>query len=150
MMAQLGVAIAGFSGIATALSRGKRRSRRRGLIGSILITASAAVTLWSVIPLVLLTTAIEPSLVWRGSSLGWAIYQVSVLVFRVRQAREIGLAAGPAVNVLRLLPLVAVILQVWNSVALGAAWPHMVGVSTNLVISIVSFFVLFHEDADET
>jgi hypothetical protein len=149
MMAQLGVAIAGFNGVATALSHGERRNRGRGLIGSILITASAAVTLWSVIPLVLLTTAIDPSLIWRGSSLGWAVYQVGVLLFRARQARRLGFTSSPLANVFRLLSLVAVVLQIWNGFVLGAAWPHIVGVSTSLVIAIASFFVLFHEDAGD-
>lgn len=63
MMAQLGVAIAGFNGVATALSHGERRSRRRSVIESILITSAASIIAWSVIPLVLLTTPLAPSLV---------------------------------------------------------------------------------------
>ncbi len=149
MMAQLGVAIAGFNGVATALRHGERRSLRRGVIGSILITSAASMILWSVIPLVLLTTAIDPSVVWRGSSLGWAASQTGLLVFRDRQARKLGLAPNLAANSLRLLSLVTVILQVWNGLVGGAAWPHVVAVATTLVTSVTSFFVLFHEDADD-
>ncbi len=43
MMAQLGVAIAGFNGIAAAVDRGKPRSLARRVMSSVLVTAAAAV-----------------------------------------------------------------------------------------------------------
>jgi hypothetical protein len=77
------------------------------------------------------------------------VYQTGVMAFRARQARQLGLAATPAVHGLRLLIFVAVTLQIWNGFFRGAAWPHVVAVSMSLVIAIASFFVLFHEDAGE-
>lgn len=149
MMAQLGVAIAGFNGVATALRQGERRSLRRRIGGSILITAAGSVTFWSVVPLVLLTTEIDSSSIWRGSSFGWAAFQVGINVFRNWQARKLGLATSPMVHVFRFLSVLTVILQIWNGFAGGVAWPHVVAVSLSLVVSIVAFFVLFHEDEDD-
>lgn len=150
MMAQLGVAIAGFNGVAHAVSRHERPSARRWVMGSTLITASAAVIGWSVFPLVLLTTAMPAVAVWRISSLGWALTQVGLLVFRQRQAQRMGLASDWLVNALRLLALFTTTLQVGNAFAWGLAWPHVVAVTTNLVIAIAAFFLLFHEDGSET
>ncbi|MBK7948034.1 MAG: hypothetical protein IPK00_04695 [Deltaproteobacteria bacterium] len=146
MMAQLGVAIAGFNGVAAALSQGEPRSLRRGVIGSVLITASASVIAWSVIPLVLLTTAMDPGFVWRGSSAGWALSQIGLLVFRDRQARRLAFAPNPVARVLRILALITSALQLWNAAVWAVAWPHVLAVTTSLVIAITAFFVLSHED----
>lgn len=72
--------------------------------------------------------------------------QAGLLVFRDRQARALGLAPTSAANALRLLSFATVILQGWNGFVWGAAWPHLVAVATTLIISMASFFALFHED----
>lgn len=105
-MAQLGVAIAGFNGVATAPDHGARTGQRRDVIGSVLITSAAAVIVWSVVPLV-----------------------------RTMQAFVLTTAA----------------LQLWNGIALGEAWPHVVAVAQSLGVSITAFFMLSHErDASES
>lgn len=145
MMAQLGVAIAGFNGVATALGHGEPMSPRRNMIGSILITSAAAVVLWSVVPLVLLTTPIAPSAIWRISSLGWAAIQLGLIAFRELQARRIGVAANGWARAMQALILMTTALQLWNGIALGEAWPHVVAVAQSLLVSITAFFNLFHE-----
>ncbi len=145
MMAQLGVATAGFNGVATALGHGEPTSPRRNMIGSILITSAAAVVVWSVIPLVLRTTPIAPSVTWRISSLGWAAMQLGLVVFRELQARRVGVASNRSRRTMQVMILVTAALQLWNGIALGEAWPHVVGVAQSLLVSITAFFILFHE-----
>ncbi len=148
VMAQLGVAIAGFNGIATALSRsrGERRSEARRVAGSVLVTASTAMIAWSVAPLVLLTTSISPPRVWQMSSLGWAAYQVAITAYRARESRNLGLRL-PGAMWIGLAPAFACIgLQIWNGVVAAEAWPHLVGVASSLLVAMTTFFILVHED----
>lgn len=145
MMAQLGVAIAGFNGVATALGHGARTGPRREVIGSVLITSAAAVIVWSVVPLVLLTAPVAPAVVWRFSSLGWCGVQLGLVVFRERQGRRLQLAATPLVRTMQGFVLMTAALQLWNGIALGEAWPHVVAVAQSLGVSITAFFMLSHE-----
>lgn len=151
MMAQLGVAIAGFNGVATALGHGAQTGQRRGVVGSVLITAAAAVIVWSVVPLVLLTSPIAPTTIWRCSSLGWCVIHVGLVVFRERQGRRLQLAATPSVRTMQSFVLMTAALQFWNGIALGEAWPHVVAVAQSLGVSITAFFMLSHErDSSES
>jgi hypothetical protein len=145
MMAQLGVAIAGFNGIANAVHAGETRTAWHSFASSILVTAAAAVVLWSVVPLVLLTTSLSASRVWQVSSLGWGLYQFAIMIFRYRQGITSGLTPPPLYWAMLPMLMAAVALQVWNGVLGGLAWPHLVGVATSLLVAMVAFFLLVHE-----
>ena len=146
--AQLGVAIVGFNGIATALShsRGERRSEWRRITGSILVTAASSVIAWSVIPLVLLSTPLPAPWIWRISSLGWSVYQIAILSYREWQRRKLGLRRPTAAQIVRVPLLAAIGLQLWNGFGTAAAWPHLVGISSSLLVAMTSFFSLVHDE----
>lgn len=145
MMAQLGVAIAGFNGIASALRSGGRRSRRQEMLGSILVTAAGSVICWSVVPLVLLTTSMTTIRVWQISSLGWAFYQVVILLYRDRQGKKGGLRRSRIYLIFLPMVVAVVVLQAWNGIAGGQAWPHLVGIATSLLLAMTAFFLLVHD-----
>ena len=150
MMAQLGVAIAGFSGIASALQLSERRTVRRRLLMSVLVLAAASVVAWSVVPLVLLTTEIATPRVWQVASLGWAVWQIAILFYRQQQFRAAGLAPPLAIWFSATLALFVVPLELWNGLLSGDAWPHLVGVATSLLVAMTTFFILVHEDESST
>lgn len=149
MMAQLGVAIAGFNGIVAAVDRGERRSIERRVMSSVLVTAAASVIAWSVVPLVLLAMSIPAERVWQGSSLGWAAAQTVIMVFRQRQARRLGLVVTRTVAVFMGAVLAALVLQLWNAIFAAQAWPHLVGLAVSLLVAMGSFFLLVHDGEDE-
>lgn len=146
MMAQLGVAIAGFSGVASALQLSERRTVRRSLLTSILVVSAASVVVWSVVPLVLLTTGIATPRVWQVASLGWAVWQLTILIYRRQQVRAAGFDLPLTLRFVVTLVSFAIALQLWNVLLSGDAWPHLVGVSTSLLVAITTFFILVHED----
>ena len=144
-MAQLGVAIAGFNGIANAVHAGETRTAWHKFASSILVTAAAAVVLWSVVPLVLLATSMSATRIWQVSSLGWGLFQFAIMIFRYKQGINSGLTPPPLYWVMLPLLMAAVALQVWNGLYWGKAWPHLVGVATSLLVAMTAFFLLVHE-----
>jgi hypothetical protein len=148
MTAQLGVAIAGFSSVASAVSDRQRAagSARRRFANSVLVTSSISAVAWSVIPLVLISAEVAADVVWQIASAGWVAFQGGAAVYRLRETRELGGAPSLSARVF-LAPLsVCVALQLWNAVGSSQAWPHLVGVVFSLFVAMVSFFLLAHDD----
>lgn len=98
------------------------------------------------VPLVLLTTSLPPARVWQVSSLGWAIFQIAILSFRRRQARQLGLTMTKVVAPLVALMLASIALQLWNGFFRNQAGPHLVGLAANLLMAMGAFFILVHDD----
>jgi hypothetical protein len=151
MTAQLGVAIAGFSSVASALSDRQRAagSARRRFANSVLVTASISAVVWSVVPLVLLAAEVAAGVVWQISSAGWVTFQGGAAVYRLRETRVLGGAPSLSARIF-LAPLSAcVALQLWNGASAAQAWPHLVGVVFSLFVAMVSFFLLAHDESAE-
>src|SRR5262245_39180355 len=87
-LAQLGVALAGFSGIVVVLgarATGQWSSRERQLL-NILLGSSGSVILWMILPLLLLAAEVAERRLWLISSAGWCIVHTAVLMVRARAA----------------------------------------------------------------
>jgi hypothetical protein len=143
-LAQLGVTLAGFSGIVVVLgarAAGQWSSREQQLL-TILLGASGSAILWSILPLLLLAAELPERRVWLVSSGIWCINQAAVLVVRVR-----GLAQDPDARTQErswvifafLGSITALAIQLANLIWLGVAWPHLTAVVWQLVLSFLVF-----------
>jgi len=149
-LAQLGVAIAGFSGIVVALARpAPSASSVNHSLLSVLLLASAGVVIWSLTPLVMLSAQVSERTTWVVSSAGWSIQQAFALAHRAYQVRSspesvpgFALVAPLAVG-----GLGALALQLTNVFWLAAAWPHLVALVWWVVVSFVIFLRLMHGSA---
>jgi hypothetical protein len=148
LLAELAIAIAGFSGIVAVFGRrsaGKwTPADRARLVG--LLTLSLTAALFSVLPLVLLSVPVSDEACWRvlglllAASLVHSTTNVLRLVSRTRAApiseRESSLAmlwffiAGNGVAVIALLV---------NSLAWGVAWPYLAAILWELAQAAVLF-----------
>src|SRR4030095_7834119 len=141
-LAQLGVALAGFSGVVVALgarARGQWSSRERGLL-LVLLERRGAVVLWRLLPLLFLAAELAEPMVWFLSSTSWVIVQGAYLV------RGVGLfAKNPSVRRERILSILfvgtvaALAVQITNLVWLRVAWPHLAAITWHLAVSFVVF-----------
>src|SRR5262245_20435566 len=88
-LAQLGVAVAGFSGIVVVLAKSPANElpARHSML-DVLLEASFGVVLWSLAPLVMLTTPLAGRTVWQLSSAGWSVQQLGALGARAVQVRR--------------------------------------------------------------
>ena len=87
--AELGVAVAGFSGIVVVLGeRGRRASPADRTLLGVLLWASAGVVLWALAPLLLSSAHVSERTTWVVSSAGWSIQQAIVLSLRAYQVRR--------------------------------------------------------------
>jgi hypothetical protein len=142
-LAQLGVALAGFSGIVVVLgarASGQWSARERQLL-SVLLAASGAVILWSLLPLLLLASELPERRVWLISSGTWAMGQVVVLALRSRQVvRDRGARGQDRILLVSafLGGVAALGVQLVN-LRLTVAWPHLTGVAWHLALSFLVF-----------
>jgi hypothetical protein len=143
-LAQLGVALAGFSGIVVVLgarATGEWSPRERRLL-SILLGGSGAAILWSLLPLLLLASQLPERRVWLLSSGSWIITQVPVLAVRTRQVaqdRDARSQERGFVIFVFLSGVTALAVQLVNLLWLGLAWPHLAAVTWHLALSFLVF-----------
>ena len=151
-LAQLGVALAGFSGIVVVLgarATGEWSSRERRLL-SVLLAASGAVILWSLLPLLLLASQLPERSVWLLSSGSWVIGQLAILALRARQVaqdRDVRRQERTFLLAAFLGGVTALSLQLVNLVWLGVAWPHLAAVTWHLSLSFLVFVRLLQPTA---
>ena len=146
-LAQLGVAIAGFSGIVVVLAKPAQGTSPvdRTLL-SVLLVSSSGVVIWALTPLVLLSARVSEQTTWIVSSAGWSIQQALALARRAYQLRRSGESAG---NLTLAVPLAlggssALVLQIANVFWIVAAWPHLVALVWWVVLSFIIFLRLMH------
>jgi hypothetical protein len=145
-LAELGVALAGFSGIVIALgsrARGEWSPLDRRWL-SILLSASFGAVLWSLVPLLLLASDLPESWVWLLSSAGWLIHAIAALAVRTRQltTSRRSDAAAPDRGFLAFAMAgvgAAIVAQSANVLSLHASWPHLAAVMWWLILSFAAF-----------
>jgi hypothetical protein len=144
-LAELGVAVAGFSGIVVVLGERVRGEspRDRPLLDA-LLWASAGVVLWALAPLLLLSAQLSERTTWVVSSAGWSVQQSLVLALRAYQIRR---APDVRPELTFVVPVSlggvsALGLQLASVAWLASAWPHLVALVWWLVLSFVIFLRL--------
>jgi len=144
-VAEIAVAIAGFSGVAMAL--GPRSdaefwspSQRARFID--LITHSGIGLFASLLPLIMLHGFGEGTEIWTESSLIWAFCGCIGIASGILRRRKL----PPVVGIERWIPLIVqtcfaalVLLQVYNALTAGAFWPYLAALVGNLGFAFVQF-----------
>jgi hypothetical protein len=142
-LAELGVALAGFSGIVVVVGARPAGvwSAREQVALSVLLAASGGVIVWSIVPLLLLTAEVPGRSVWLFSSGSWFVGDIATTVVRIRQfARQPeAMAQGWGFNILSLLGETAALAVQLANLWLGVAWPHLAAVSWHLALSFLVF-----------
>jgi hypothetical protein len=151
-LAQLGVAIAGFSGIVVALAKPApgASAATRSLL-SVLLLASSGVVIWALTPLIMLSAQVPARTTWIVSSAGWSFQQAFALAQRVYQLRYSPESVPRFAVVVPLAfgGLCVLALQLANVFWLAAAWPHLVALVWWVVVSFVIFLRLMHGSASD-
>ena len=149
VLAEIAIAIAGFSGIVAGVSRGagSEWTVAERLSLSMLLQISLSVAFFSLFPLVLASSDIDSTYVWQISSAGWLVSVVASVSFALR--RFVAMLKGtpsPPPGGSRLFATVAlggvtlaIGVQVANTILLCVPWPHLSALLWGLVVSASLF-----------
>jgi len=143
VFAEIAIAIAGFSGVVSALSDSTKATGLDRARLAMLLQTSLIAAFFSLLPLVLFSTSLAPASIWGVTSSCWIIYMaVNLTTLR----RRIG-NAGPAPDRMS-RPLLAfafsgialmLVLQALNAVAMRLAWPHLAALLWGLMMASLFF-----------
>ena len=149
-LAEVGIAIAGFSGIVVAL---QHRSGRWPEIDqvrfSMLLQVSLASVFSSLIPILLHLVNPAKTFVWAWSSGLWLAYILPMAVYRVTRNLPAVTAASEPVSkfmgayIITSLTL-QILLQTTNLVWLREPWPHVLTILLSLLLASLLFIRLLH------
>ncbi len=148
VLAEIAIAIAGFSGVVSALSiRTSQWSNLDKIRLRLLLQASFATVLFSLLPLILFSTTLLNPTIWVIASSAWLIYMgVSTIPFVVRAIRKAGSAPDrigrPMVALFFGMVGSVVVVQVLNVAILRTAWPHLTAMLFALIGASISFLRL--------
>ena len=151
VLAEIAIAIAGFSGVVTALTiRTSQWSELDKLRLRMLLQASFATAFFSLLPLVLLSTTLLDPAIWVIASSAWLIYMgastIPFVVRAIRKSRSAPDGAGRPVAALVVFAVgvvgLVVVVQVLNVAVLRTAWPHLAAMLSGLIGASVSFLRL--------
>jgi hypothetical protein len=145
-LAEVAIALAGFSGIVVVLDRGDHPwSDLDRLRLSMLLQVSISCVFLSFLPIFLTIAGVQSASVWSWSSALWLAYMVIVLGYRARSS--VSLRGNPDVDLSVKLVLafmmttlaIAVLVQLANVAWLRSPWPHVLAVLQGLLIGCVFF-----------
>lgn len=140
---EVGIGIAGFSGVIIAFGRGEWSARAMHLLPTLLDLAFVVIVL-SFVPMILLSTEIPHALIWKITSALTATYIAVVVPYRLTRMKQLGLA--PSSRGLGLLMNAFVFgLSLCNLLWLTSEWPHLVALVTMLVLAFGVFSFLVAE-----
>jgi len=145
--AEVGIGVAGFSSIATAVLSRSNPDQFDVLwvqMRTLLLT-SLAVIMLSYIPMVLGASAIEESTLWMiGSGIyaGWVLITLVVFLGGYRKlSREAGSKRAVA-NVTLVSALTSVTLNIGNILIVKQAWPYLAALGCGLIVTFSQFVSL--------
>ncbi len=139
---QVGIAIAGFTGIVIALSKRDADAKSRALLVSILLLSSIGSVFFSFLPMLLSLAGLDAATVWGASSVAFLLYIIAVIAYRWRQFGAVRPAASAPVVGGGLLFAAAILLQIPNVLAWRAAWPYLVLIVAYVIYSFSVFVTL--------
>ena len=145
VLAEIAIAIAGFSGVIAALTiRTSQWSELDKIRLRMLLQASFATVFFSLLPLVLLSTTLLDPAVWVIASSAWLIYMgASTIPFVVRAIRSTPDGIGRPILALFVGVVGSVVVvQVLNVAVLRTAWPHLAAMLSGLFAASVAFIRL--------
>jgi hypothetical protein len=149
-LAEVGIAIAGFSGIVVALQHRSGRWLEIDKVRfSMLLQLSLASVFWSLIPILLHLVNPAKTFVWAWSSGLWLAYILATLVYRLpRNIPAVTAAPEPWSRFMGAYMFTSltlqVLLQTTNLVWLREAWPHVLTILLGLFLASLFFIRLLH------
>ena len=149
--AQIGIGIAGFSGIAAALGRrGEGAWTPQDITRMrILLRGSFGAVLASLLPVALAATPLAEATRWSVSSALYAAWiALSVMILLREWRRLVGLSAAPTSRYATLiygLALLSLVLNLANLAIFRTAWPYLFSLLLTLTIAFVQFVRIVSE-----
>jgi len=143
VFAEIAIAIAGFSGVVSALGGGTKATDLDRLRLAMLLQSSLTTAFFSLLPLVLFSTSLAPASIWGVTSSCWILYMA---VHLTTLRRRIGYAGSAPDRMGR--PLLAfafsgialmLVLQALNAAAMRLAWPHLAALLWGLLTASLFF-----------
>ncbi len=138
-LAEIAVAIAGFSGIVVALQgrQGAWSETDRGRF-SLLVQLSLSSVFWSLIPIVFHLIDSSESFVWRWSSGLWLVSTSCVVLIRLRSLprpseSELDRSYRAALAFMFSILTISVVLQIANAGWLRVSWPYIMSLMLGLL-----------------
>ena len=150
-VAEIAIAIAGFSGIAAVLGR-----RSDGewaptdvLRLRLLLRASFAIVILCFLPIVLSSASGAPKMTWALSSGAWIVWFGTSIAFAIREARRISKLTGEPIErryaaLAGSLGVGVMTLHALNVVAIQEAWPYLADLVAGLTVPFSLFLRLLH------
>ena len=143
VVAELAVGIIGFAGIIAAIQR-RGLSTLPGLHRvwlQVLLGAEAAAIVFALGPFVFAAANVPPETIWKIGSFGMLLWYVAVGSLRKRQSTKLGSPVPiPFVNFTWVVAIC--ILQSYNIIAGGKAWPYLIAVFGLVANGFVAFVLL--------
>lgn len=136
---QVGIAIAGFTGIVLAVKSRNNLHHVQKILISILLISSIAAVVFSFLPMLLISASISESNTWALSSSIFLIYFIGIIIYRRYQFRKTSTDIPTAIQILISLFAMAAVLQIPNIFYFKAAWPYLI----LLIIYILYSFSVF-------
>jgi hypothetical protein len=145
-LAEVAIAIAGFSGIVVALDRSEGPWSELDRVRlSMLLQVSISCVFWSLLPIFLNVAEVVPASIWFWSSAMWLVYIFVVLGYRLRrQLPNLGqldedTSVRPVLAFILFTVTVSIILQIANVGWLMAPWPYVLAVLEGILVSCLFF-----------
>jgi hypothetical protein len=144
-LAEVAIAIAGFSGIVVALKRrGEAWSESDKTRFSVLLQISLSCVFWSFTPIVLYLVNTSAVSVWGWSTGIWLMFVLGGIAYRLpRIRRATSLDAEPPARVVMALMIGVLVISVAAQVAnvgwLRTSWPHVLAILLSLLLSSILF-----------
>ncbi len=138
-LAEIAVAIAGFSGIVVALQgRQGAWSETDSARFSLLVGLSLSSVFWSLIPIVFHLIDSSESFVWRWSSGLWLVHISCIVPISLRSLprpseSELDRSYGAALAFMFSSLTISVVLQIANAGWLRVSWPYIMGLMLTLL-----------------
>ncbi len=143
-VAEIAVALAGFSGIAAAVRHGTAktwpRSDRDRFVD--LVMHSGIALFASLLPLIFAHRGGIDAELWAVSSSTWAICAAIGIGLSMARSRSRGTLTSVPNLAVPFLFLLVLILQVYNVISLQEFWPYLTGLCANLAFAFAQFMAL--------
>ena len=139
---QVGIAIAGFTGIVVAISKGAKISARERISVSILLLASIATVTLAFLPMIFLNAGVSERSTWMTSSILFLIYFVSIVSYRVTQFRRSGVTMPRPVSLGIGFLGISALLQAANAIFIRDSWPYLILIVSYVIYSFIVFAYL--------
>jgi len=149
-VAEIAIAIAGFSGIAAVLGRRGQGDWELGDVFHLrlLLRSSFSTVIFCFVPIVLSSASVAAEKTWALSSGAWLVYFVSIILpISLGGARRVAKVTGERVErnyaaILVFLGAGLVVLHTANVVAVREAWPYLAALVATLVMPFIQFLRL--------